>query len=123
MAEEQKIYPRGYIAMGSGDLIDVTDVKIDISDGTKQVHTLRQKGAGVTQGVEESTITFNIVIGEDGEEADWLKLVKKNEIKQLRMKLPGRTITANGKFNAASYELPLDDAIKLGMTFVGHIED
>lgn len=123
MAVEQAIYPRGFVAMGSGDLIDVTNVKLDIDDGSKQVHTIRQKGAGITQGVEESTATFDAVVSEFGEEADWLQLVKKQQIKQLRIKIPGRTISMNGKYKMVSYELPLDDAIKISLTFIGKVTD
>jgi len=123
MSLEQPIYPRGQIALDSGDLIDVTNVKIDTTDNSKQVHTIRQRGAGITQGSEETTITFDAVLSEYGEEADWLALVKKQQIKQLRIKVPGRTITANGKFNSVGYELPLDDAIKISISFIGHVTD
>ena len=109
--------------MGSGDLIDVTDVKIDITNNAKQVHTIRKKGAGVTLGTEETTISFNVVVGEQGEEADWLKLVKKGTFKQVRLKIPGRTITVNGTYQGAGYELPLDDAIKVALTFIGAMDD
>ena len=123
MSLEQPIFPRGQIAMDSGDLVAVTNVKITTTDNSKQVHTIRVRGAGVTQGNEETTITFDAVIDEYGEEADWLAFVKQQQIKQLRLKIPGRTITANGKFQTADYELPLDDAIKVSITFIGHITD
>ncbi|MHC4736225.1 MAG: hypothetical protein ACYTDW_17455 [Planctomycetota bacterium] len=123
MPFEQAIYPRGFIALGSGDLIDVTNVTVDTTDNSKQVHTIRQKGAGVTQGVEETTIAFDAALSEFGEEADWLQLVKKQEIKQLRVKVPGRTITVNGKFRMVKYELPLDDAIKVSVEFIGKLTD
>lgn len=123
MADEQKIYPRGRIALESGDLIDVTNVKIDHTNNAKQVHTIRQKGAGITMGVEETTVSYDIVVSEDGLERDYINFVKRGRIKQLRMKVPGETITVNGVFQSQSYELPLDDSIKLSMTFIGHMED
>ena len=109
--------------MGNGELITVTDVKVDTTDNSKQVHTLRRKGAGVTQGVEETTVTFNAVIGDQGEEADWLNLVKKKLIKTLRIKVPGRTITVVGKYKDVGYELPLDDAVKVALSFIGKLDD
>jgi len=123
MTEEQIIYPRGQVALGNGDLLDVVEVSIDTTDNSKQVHTIRRKGGGDTQGVEETTVNFKAVVGEDGEEADWLKKVKKSAIDQLRLKIPGRTITVNGKFSTANYSLPLDDAIMVDVTMVGHIVD
>lgn len=121
--EEQKIYPRGQIALDSGDLIDVTNVKLDHTNNAKQVHTIRQKGAGITLGIEETTISFDCVISEDGPERDYFNFVKKGRVKQLRMKVPSLTFTVNGVFKDQSYELPLDDSIKLSMSFVGHMED
>ena len=119
----EALYPRGAIAMGNGDLIDVTDVKIDTTNNAKQVHTIRQKGAGITLGTQETTISFNAVVSDEGPEADWLKLVKKGTIKQLRIKTPGETDTCNGVFQSTGKELPLDDAIKIALTFIGHLVD
>ena len=121
--EPQKIFPRGYVAMGNGDLIQVTNVKIDHTNNAKQVHTLRQKGAGITLGVEETTVSFDAVVSEDGPERDYLKMLKKGEIKQLRVKIPGETISINGTVSQLSKELPLDAEIKFSITFVGHTED
>jgi hypothetical protein len=120
---DQEIYDRGAIALGNGDLITVTDVKVDTTDNSKQVHTIRRTGAGITQGVQETTVTFNAVIGDQGEEADWLNLVKKKILKTLRIKVPGRTITVVGKFKDVGYELPIDDAVKVALTFIGKLDD
>jgi hypothetical protein len=123
MPEEQKIYPRGQIALDNGDLIDVTNVKMDHTNNAKQVHTIRQKGAGITLGVEETNITFDMVINEDGFERDYFTFVKKGRVKQLRLKVPGKTYTVNGTFKDQGLELPLDDSIKMSMAFCGHMED
>ncbi|MCP4674345.1 MAG: hypothetical protein GY854_02270 [Deltaproteobacteria bacterium] len=117
------IFPRGGISLGNGDLVDVTNIKLDTKNNSKQVHTIRRKGAGITPGNEDTTITFDAMISEFGEEADWLKAVKKGTIKQLRIKIPGRTIACNGVFTDFGIEIPLDDAIKLSMTFIGHVDD
>lgn len=121
--EPQKIYPRGFIAMDSGDLIDVTNVKHDITNNAKQVHTIRQKGAGVTLGVEETTISFDAVVSEDGPERDYLRFLKTGTIKQIRIKIPGETISVNGIFSTRGMELPLDAEIKFSLTFIGKTED
>lgn len=120
---DQKIYPKGQIAMGNGDLIDVTNVKYDHKSGAKQVHTLRRSGAGITMGNDESSISFDSVVSEDGPEVDFLRLVKKGTVKQIRLKIPGETITVNGVADSRSLELPLDGAIKMSINFIGHTED
>lgn len=118
-----KRYIRGQIALASGDLIDVTNVRVSHTNNAKQVHTIRQKGAGIALGVEETTVSFDAVISEDGQERDYFALVKKGTIAQLRIKLPGETITVQGAFQSRDFDLPLDDAIKLSMNFVGHMTD
>jgi hypothetical protein len=123
MADDQLIYPRGQIALANGDLIDVTNVKVDITNNAKQVHTIRQKGAGITLGVEETTVTFDAVVSEEGAERDYLRDIKKGIIRKLRVKVPEETITVNGMAQARSLELPLDDAVKYSITFIGHTED
>lgn len=119
----QKIYPRGYVAMGNGDLIQVTNVKVDHVNNAKQVHTIRQRGAGITFGNEETTVSFDAVVDEQGSERDYLKMLKRGEIKQLRIKVPGETISINGAVSALSKELPLDSEIKYSITFIGHTQD
>ena len=85
MATDQLTYPRGRIALDTGDLLDVTNVKLDATNNSKQVHTLRRKGAGVTLGTEETTITFGVAVSEEGLERDYLTMVKRGTIKQLRL--------------------------------------
>ncbi len=116
-----KVYPRGRLAVGSGDLIDVTNIKVTTTNNAKQVHTIIQKGAGITLGVEESTVTFDSVISEDGQERDYFTLVKKGKISQVRIKIPLETITVEGAYKTRDFELPLDDSIKLSMEFIGHV--
>jgi hypothetical protein len=123
MSDEQEFYPRGRLATGAGDLLNITNVKLDSSNGAKQIHTIRRKGAGITLGVEEHKLSFDLVVGEQGEERDWYEQMKQGRIKQCRIKVPGRTITINGTVSAIGLELPLDDAIKQAISVVGHMDD
>jgi hypothetical protein len=120
--EPMKIFPRGFIAMGNGDLIQVTNIKVDHVNNAKQVHTIRKKGAGIVLGTEETTVSFDAVVDEDGSERDYLKMLKSGEIKQVRVKVPGETISVNGVVSSLSKELPLDGEIKFSITFIGHTE-
>lgn len=119
----ENTYPRGQIALGTGDLLDVTNVKITHNNGAKQVHTIRKKGAGISLGVEETTVTYDTVISQDGQERDYFALVKKGTIKQLRLKVPGETITVTGAYQSRDFELPLDAPIKQSLAFIGHMTD
>jgi len=123
MSAEQLLYPRGRIALANGDLVDCTNVKIDHTNNAKQVHTIAKKGAGITQGNEETTVSFDLVVSENGPERDWIAYLKRGLIKQIRLKLPGLTITVNGMVKQSSIDMPLDDAIKQSITFIGHTTD
>lgn len=118
-----RIFPRGRIALGSGDLIDVTNIKYTHTNNAKQVHTIRSRGDGIVLGNEESTVSYDCVVSGDGVERDYFQLVKGGRIVQLRLKLPGETITVEGSYKSRDFEMPLDDTIKLSLEFVGHTVD
>lgn len=121
---EQLKYPQANIAMGNGDLVQVQNLAVTLTSGAKQVHTLRRKGAGITQGTQESSVTFTSVIDEDGVERNYWRDVMKGTIRQLRIKVPGGAVlTLNGAFSQCDLDGPLDDATKVNCTFVGHMED
>lgn len=124
MAAEQLRYPQAFIAMGNGDLVQVQNFTVTLTNGGKQVDTLRRKGAGFTLGLEASTVTFTAVIDEDGIERNYWRDVKKGTVRQLRAKIPGGTVlTLNGIFTQCDLDAPIDDATKVNCTFIGHMED
>jgi hypothetical protein len=123
MADDQKFYPKAQLALGNGDLMDVFNVRHEITNNGKQIGTLRKPGAGVFKGNEESMVNFDAYCSEDGYERDYLKMIKKGQIKQLRFKVPGETLTVNGMATKRSTESSTDDAIKYSIEFKGHTED
>lgn len=118
-----KIYPRGRIALGSGDLLDVTNIKVTHTNNSKQVHTINRSGTGIVKGNEETTVSYDCVVSETGQERDYFQLVKTGAIVQLRVKLPLETITVEGAYKTRSFDLPLDDSIKLSLEFIGSMAD
>ena len=124
MAEEQLRYPQAYLAQGNGDLIQVTDFRITFANGAKLVHTLRRKGAGLTFGNPECTVSFNSAVDEDGPERNYWKAAQRGEIKQLRAKIPGGvTLTINGAYSGVDLDGPLDAETKTAKNFIGKLED
>ncbi len=118
-----EFFPRGRLATKSGELVKITNVKLDSTNNAKQIHTMKTKGAGVTLGVEEHTLSFDLVVGEEGEERDWYEQMKKGSINQVRVKVPGRTITIEGTVKTIGLELPLDDSIKQSIQIIGAMTD
>lgn len=124
MASEQKIFPKAFIAQGNGDLVQVQNFTVTLTNNGTQIHTLRQKGAGVTLGTQETTVTFDAAISEDGSERNYWKDCMRGTIRQLRAKLPGRTVLiVNGIYTGVDFDGPIDGAAKVSCTFVGHMEE
>ena len=118
-----ELFETASIAMGNGDLVSVTNFDLTLGVNAKQVSTLRKKGAGTHKGEETCSVTFDCVVGENGEEADWIALVKTRTVKALRAKVPNRTMTINGEYGEVKIASSLDDAIKYSLSFVGHMDD
>lgn len=124
MADDQLFYPQAFLAQGNGDLMQVTNFRIAFTNNSKQVHTIRKKGAGFTMGNPECTVTFDAALDENGLERDYYKAARKGEIKELRAKLPGGvTKVVSGIYQAVDCDGPLDDAVKVSCTFIGRLED
>ena len=111
-ASEQKYYPKGRLSLGSGDLIDVTDVGLKASKGRKLVATIRQNPSGFTDGEANNEITFKSALSEDGFERDFWGKWQKGEVVQLRLKVPGKTFVQTGVF----------DDLEITSNVGGHIE-
>jgi len=122
MSDDMNLYPRGYIAMLNGDLMDVTNVKITQKNAAKLVHTLRKEGAGIVKGNEETDVSFDAVCPQQGAERDYFDDVRKGKIRKLRVKIPGETFTVIGMYTDRDLDLPLDDAVKYSLKFIGRTE-
>lgn len=122
---EQLVYPQCSIAMDNGDLVQVTNFTVSLTNGAKQVHLLRKKGAGIVFGNEECSVKFDFAIDEDGPEKNYWRAVKRKEIKQIRAKAPGgvTTLTVNGAFQSVDLDSPLDDFTKGSCNFIGRMEE
>lgn len=120
MALEQEFYPKGTIAMGNGDLMQVTNFTHTLNSGAKQVSTLRKGQAGVTLGPGDSSCEFDSVIPETGPERNFWRDCQRGTIRQVRFKEPGGvTIVMNGVFNTVKTENSLDDPVKTSCGFIG----
>jgi len=120
---EQELFAKAFLAQGNGDLVRVTDFSVTTTNNGKQVHTLREDGAGVTLGVRESTVSFNFVVGERGFERNYIKDVQDGKIVQLRAKFPGgKVLTLNGIYTNVKLDGSIDDATKGSCEFVGKLE-
>lgn len=123
MSDDMPLYPKGSIAMLNGDLQDVVNVKIVQKNGGKIIHTMRVPSAGVFIGNHETDVTFEAVVSQNGPERDYFADIKAGKIRKLRIKIPGETFSVIGMATERSLELPLDDAIKYSINFIGRTEN
>ena len=120
---EQKRYPQAFLAQGNGDFVSCTNFSIKTTNNAKQIHTLREKGSGFTLGKTESTVSADLVVSEDGPERNFYRQLQTGTPIQLRAKIPGGEVkTLNGVYSGVDLECPLDDAVKLSLSFVGNME-
>lgn len=119
MAQKTLNYPKGSFALGAGDLVDVYDVNVTWQDGEKNVSTLRLNPGGSTVGSRGCTVTFKSAISEEGFERDYLGKYKKREVVQGRFKLPGTTITVEGRFTSPAVTGNVDNFIDFQIGIIG----
>jgi hypothetical protein len=121
MADPLPYYPKGRLAMGNGELMDIENVKVTTKNGAKLKHTLKKSPSGVTKGVLETELSFEGIVSENGYERDYIGRVINGTVTQLRVKVPGETLVFTGVPTERSMELPLDDAIKFTVSWVGKV--
>lgn len=118
---EQKFFPKARISVGAGDLQNATDVNVKGSRGRKLVPTMRKKVAGYTDGEANDEVSFKMAIDEDGFERNFLKKWQKGEFVQLRVKVPGETITLNGVFDEPTITSNVGGHIEFEIKCMGKI--
>lgn len=116
------IYPKGQIALGNGDLFDVTNVRHKVTRNATMIHTLRQQEAGTRLGPRETVVSFDALVNKDGPERNYLEMLMQGTVQQLRIKIPGETINVTGVVSERSLEIALDDAIKYSIEFIGRTD-
>lgn len=112
-------YPKGTVSQGAGDCVDVTDWAFDGEDGEKIVSTLRQNPAGSTFGTRSGKLTFTSAISHAGFERDWFGKWMKREVVEIRLKLPGLTISITGRLSGPGATGSVDDFIKCKFMVIG----
>jgi hypothetical protein len=124
MSDDFKEFPKGGIAMGSGDLMQVLNFKLHIKTSAKLKFTLRSKKAvGFVLGKEDVGASFEFEIPAEGQEADYVDLVRTGKVKTIRFKVPGKTYTVTGTFVSVELDAPLDDAVKGSVELIGIMGD
>jgi hypothetical protein len=124
MAEnETRRFPRGQIALGSGDLQQAIVARFTFTNNGKLKHSLRRSPSGYVLGTRDCSGSFELEIDEDGPEIDVFDAIKSGEFKNFRYKMPKIVKTIEGILVSVDVELPIDDAVKFTVSWVGKLKD
>jgi hypothetical protein len=121
MATTFEDYPKGQVAVQGGDLQDAYDINCAFTDGETLVHTFKGKGqaSGSTGGKRSCKITFKSALGKAGFERDYLGNWEKRKVIEVRLKVPGKTITCTGRLKEPNWTSNLDSFIDFSVTIEG----
>lgn len=119
---ELKLHPRGAIAVGAGELQSATLGRFTKTNNGKLKHTLRRSPSGAVKGNTECSGTIEVDISEDGLDLDWFEKLENFERVAFRFKLPTLLKQIDGFLTSIDAELPLDDACKLTVNFIGALK-
>lgn len=119
MSDDYKLFPKGRLAMGGGDLQDITEIQQKESNGAKNIGTMRNPTAGAAEGEHTNEMTWKGVVSQDGFERDFRAAKRKMKVVQMRFKLPGETITQTGVITSLEVTSNKDGAIEYSCTHIG----
>jgi hypothetical protein len=122
MATEFENYPKGRIAIQGGELQDAFDIALTFEDGKQTVHTFRGKGManGMTTGKKKSTVTFKSAVSANGMERAYMEDWNSNKKINVRVKIPGKTITINGNYTKPNFgSMNVDNFIEFSISVEG----
>lgn len=121
MATEFENYPKGRIAIQGGELQDAYDIQLAFEDGKQTVHTFFAKGMarGSTTGKKKATVTFKSAVSANGMERAYLEDWHANKKINVRVKIPGKTITINGVYTKPQFGSNVDNFIEFTITVEG----
>lgn len=123
MADDFLDYPKGRIALGSGDLNDVSDFTLAYQDGEKHVNTLRKNGAGSTSGPRNCTLSVTAKISEAGFERDYMQNYRRRRPLLFRLKVADDTFSIKGRLSTLQIVANVDGEITFTFTVIGKDQD
>lgn len=121
MANDYADYPKGQIAYNGGNLQDAYDIQTKLEDGETDVHTLRNNGmaSGSHGGKRKGEVTFKSAVSQAGFERDYLGAWHKRKVVNIRVKVPGKTISITGRLRSPSWSSNVDGFIDFTVTIGG----
>jgi len=112
-------FPKGRLAIGSGDLNMVTDVTLDRNNNMKNHSTMRRPNAGQVAGSQDDSLEFTSSVGAEGFERDFDEPYRRKELVSARFKVPGKTYPFEGRYGNLNITSNVDGVITFKAKLVG----
>lgn len=121
MANTYEDYPHGKIAVEGGELQDAYDVSVTFEDSEKDIHTFANAGqpTGSVGGHRKGSVTFKSKISKRGFERDYLGRWNRRQVTQVKVKVPGKTVTITGRYRQPQFATNSEDAVDFTITCAG----
>lgn len=119
MAEELKKYPEAKLALGPGNLQQAHSCTHKTSKSKELKSTFGGNPSGITSGARSDELNFKVLIREEGVERDYWSAYENDETVQMRMKVPGKTLTITGEITDLETTGEQGNAVELTGTLKG----
>jgi hypothetical protein len=119
--EDMLTHSRGQVVIAGSRVIQCVMARCSIKKGAKVKHTLNRQGNAIVYGNAEVSGTIELDLTDEGPERDWIGELLSQKKYNTHYEIPLYNIHFQIGLDTADVEMPLDDAIKLTLNFVGAI--
>ncbi len=121
--EQLKAHPRGQVHFNGSQLMQATMGRFSITNNAKLKSTLARNPNAIVIGNVECEGSVEIDIPEEGAEWDYILLVKTGKKVAFNFEIPAENVTVEGVLQKYEGEIPLDDAVKATVGWIGTISN
>jgi hypothetical protein len=121
----REFHPTGQVTMGGSVLVDADNYSSDHDNGVKLVGTLADKRGLPVDGMRQVTVTWDMMVTNEGPEVEVVAAVESALRAQVGFKFPvqGVNLLMNITFSKVKVAQKLGDALILSCTGMGHVAD
>lgn len=121
--EELKAHPRGQVHLNGTQLMQATMGRFTAKNNAQLKHTLARSPNAIVTGNIEADGSIEIDVPEEGTEFDYIRLVTTGKKVSFQFEIPDQNVTVEGMFTSIEGELPLNDAVKFTLAWIGKVSN
>lgn len=121
--EELKNHPRGQVHVNGTQLMQATMGRFSVTNNAKLKSTLAKNPNAIVFGNVEAEGSIEVDVPEEGTEFDYIRLVTSGQKVNFQFEIPEQNVTVEGAFQKLEGEIPLDDAVKMTLSWIGKVSN